>query len=274
MKEEKRNKDILDFIQNGPTDKSPKKMNKKDVQRKIKDAAFWIIWPIICFYAAQYIVSYGLLWILGRDRLVSLQGDSVFTASLQAIMYAVIFCAVFIIPKKYFKKTITKEELGFKVSLPTWSDIGLGISGLVVAMILSGIFTAIVASFVGGFDMAEPQNLGFDNVIQPHQFIIAFLTLVVAAPVFEELIFRGVMYGQLRKISPWLAIVIVSVLFGAAHGQWNVGVTTFAMSLVMCFIREKFTDTIWAAIILHMFKNAIAFYLLFMAPSLIQNIMQ
>ena len=158
--------------------------------------------------------------------------------------------------------------------MPTWSDISLGISGLVVAMLLSGIFTAIVASFVGGFDTAEPQNIGFENMIQPYQYVIAFLTLVVAAPVFEELIFRGVMYGQLRKINPWLAMIVVSALFGAAHGQWNVGITTFAMSLVMCFIREKFTGTIWAAIILHMLKNAIAFYLLFMAPNLIQNLMQ
>ena len=35
MKEEKRNKDIVDFVQNGPTDKVPKKMSKKDVQSKI-----------------------------------------------------------------------------------------------------------------------------------------------------------------------------------------------------------------------------------------------
>ena len=274
MKEEIRNKDILDFVQNGPTDKVPKKMSKKDVQSKIKDVIFWIVWPVTCFYAAQYVVSYGLLWILGEDKLVSLRGNPVFTASLQAVMYAVIFGAVFIIPKRYFNKTITKEDLGFKVGLPTWSDISLGISGLVVAMLLSGIFTAIVASFVGGFDTAEPQNIGFENMIQPYQYVIAFLTLVVAAPVFEELIFRGVMYGQLRKINPWLAMIVVSALFGAAHGQWNVGITTFAMSLVMCFIREKFTGTIWAAIILHMLKNAIAFYLLFMAPNLIQNLMQ
>ncbi len=274
MKEEKRNKEILDFIQNGPINKPPKKMDKKDVQDKIKDAFFWIIWPIVCFYAAQYIVSYGLLWTLGESRLISLQGDSVFTSTLQAIMYAVIFGAIFIIPKRYFHKTITREELGFKVSLPTWSDIGLGISGLAVAMILSGIFTVIVASFMDGFDMSEAQDVGFESLIQPYQYIVAFLTLVVAAPVFEELIFRGVMYGQLRKVNPWLAMIIVSILFGVAHGQWNVGITTFAMSLVMCFIREKLTDTIWAAIILHMLKNAIAFYLLFMAPSLVQNIIQ
>ncbi len=274
MKEENRNKDILNFIQHGPADKAPKKMNKKDVQDKIKDASFWIIWPILCFYVIRYAVSYGLLWTLGESQLVNLQGDPVFTASLQAVMYALIFGAIFIIPKKYFKKTITREDLGFKVGLPTWSDIGLGISGLVVALILSGILTAIAASFMSGFDMSQPQDVGFGDMIQPYQYVIAFLTLVVAAPVFEELIFRGVMYGQLRKISPWLAMIVVSVLFGAAHGQWNVGITTFAMSLVMCFIREKFTGTIWAPMILHMFKNAIAFYLLFMAPSLIQNLIQ
>ena len=78
----------------------------------------------------------------------------------------------------------------------------------------------------------------------------------------------------MREVSPWLAIILVSLMFGAAHGQWNVGITTFTMSVIMCLIREKLTDTIWAGIILHMLKNAIAFYFLFMAPEILQTITQ
>ena len=94
-------------------------------------------------------------------------------------------------------------------------------------------------------------------------FIMAFICLVVLAPLCEEIIFRGWLYGKLRFRMPALpAILIVSVLFGIMHGQWNVGVTVFAMSLGMCVLRE-FTGTIWAGVLLHMIKNGIAFYFLF-----------
>ena len=96
--------------------------------------------------------------------------------------------------------------------------------------------------------------------------------LVVVAPVVEELIFRGWLYGKMReathgKFRTWVAIglpmLLVSLLFGLVHGQWNVGVVVFAMSLVMCALRE-ITGTIYAGMLVHMLKNAVAFMLLFM----------
>ena len=59
-----------------------------------------------------------------------------------------------------------------------------------------------------------------------------------------------------------ISILLVSLLFGIVHLQWNVGVNVFAMSIVMCLMRE-ITGTIHAGILMHMLKNGIAFYLLF-----------
>lgn len=56
--------------------------------------------------------------------------------------------------------------------------------------------------------------------------------------------------------------LVVSMVFGILHGQWNVGVNVFALSLVMCLLRE-YTGSVWAGIVLHMTKNALAFYMLF-----------
>lgn len=48
--------------------------------------------------------------------------------------------------------------------------------------------------------------------------IASFLVLVVAAPVFEEIIFRGIMLdGLLKKYSPTTAILLSSFLFGLSH---------------------------------------------------------
>ena len=58
-------------------------------------------------------------------------------------------------------------------------------------------------------------------------------------------------------------MLIVSILFGVLHGQWNVGVNVFALSLVLCGLRE-ITGTIYAGMIVHILKNALAFYLLYL----------
>ena len=93
--------------------------------------------------------------------------------------------------------------------------------------------------------------------------MLAFITLVVIAPVAEEVLFRGYLYGKLKKYVPvWAAILITSALFGLIHGTWNVAVDTFALSIILCLLRES-TGGIWASILLHMIKNGIAFYFLF-----------
>jgi membrane protease YdiL (CAAX protease family) len=101
---------------------------------------------------------------------------------------------------------------------------------------------------------------------------LAFVTLVVVAPIAEEIIFRGYMYGKLKKFVPiWVAILATSLLFGAVHGAWNLAIDTFALSIVLCSLRE-FTGNIWASILLHMVKNGIAFYILFIYPTLLTTL--
>ena len=60
----------------------------------------------------------------------------------------------------------------------------------------------------------------------------------------------------------WPAALIVSIIFGALHGQWNVAIDTFILSMVACYLREA-TGTIWPGVVIHMTKNAVAFVLLF-----------
>jgi membrane protease YdiL (CAAX protease family) len=54
-------------------------------------------------------------------------------------------------------------------------------------------------------------------------------------------------------------------VFGAVHGQWNVAIDVFSLSLIMCGLRE-ITGNIWAGALLHMLKNGLAFYILFINP--------
>ena len=68
--------------------------------------------------------------------------------------------------------------------------------------------------------------------------------------------------GVSEALSMTISILLVSLLFGVVHMQWNVGVNVFALSVVLCGMRE-ITGTIYAGILTHMLKNGIAFFLLY-----------
>lgn len=69
---------------------------------------------------------------------------------------------------------------------------------------------------------------------------ITLLYMFLIAPVCEEIIFRGVGYPLLRrKFSPWVAAVLVSLVFALLHGNITQGVTAFAISIPLCFLYEK-----------------------------------
>jgi membrane protease YdiL (CAAX protease family) len=171
---------------------------------------------------------------------------------------------IVLVPWKLFKYKTTRDELGLR-GLPTWTDILLSPVGLILALILGAIMQIILTAILpkGLIDWEQAQAIDFKNLYRFGDFAVAFLCLVVLAPVCEELMFRGWLYGKLRLRLPAVpAIIIVSLLFGIMHGQVNVAVTVFAMSVLMCIQREL-TGTIWSGILLHMLKNAAAFYFLF-----------
>lgn len=160
-------------------------------------------------------------------------------------------------------------EIGIR-GLPTWTDIGLAVVGFILAMLLAAGVTAVFSVFPW-FNAEQAQNVGFNTYLGGTDRIIAYLVLAILVPIAEELIFRGWLYGRLRRLfsknlvdwlSMTLSILLTSLLFAALHGQWNVGVVVFVLSVVMCLLREL-TGTIYAGILVHILKNTVAFYQLF-----------
>ena len=121
----------------------------------------------------------------------------------------------------------------------------------------------VVASAFFGLNAEEPQELGYTTPGGAEVFA-ALIPLVFITPFAEELIFRGFIFTGFRRHLPfWVAAVGVSALFGLVHGQWNVGLDVFVMSLVSCYLVEK-TGSLWPSIFLHVFKNGVAFCLLYL----------
>lgn len=151
--------------------------------------------------------------------------------------------------------------LDFKPNLllPLYILLGYG-----AYFLLTFIFGVIAQVVIPGFNIEQKQEVGFEQLSSLAEYMMAFCALVILAPIVEEIIFRGFMYSRLRSVCSFVVTsLVVSATFGLVHMQWNVAIDVFALSLVLCALRE-YTRSIWAGVGVHMLKNAIAFVVLFL----------
>lgn len=219
-------------------------------------------WVLVSFYGANSILQ-AVLWLLVSVGL-SFDGvnRAVIETSVTGVVYVLALTITVGVPWLIYRRTTSKKVMGLQ-ALPSWKDLGLAPLGFVLYFIVSSAVVYMISQLMPWLDMTQTQAVGFADLSQRFEYFLAFLSLVVIAPIAEEALFRGYLYGKLRNTVPiWLAILIVSSVFAIIHGQWNVGIDVFVLSVVACALREV-TGGIWAGILLHMLKNGLAFYLLF-----------
>lgn len=261
-----------------------KKKTRKNDYKLLITIVLLCLWVAISVIAVQFVLGYLMILVLGLDNF----NQPIWTAVYSAVTYVLAMGLIIWVPPRIMAKwkkerritkkkslgmmavsKMSRDELGLS-DWPTWTDIGLGPVGFIVSTIFAAGLVGLFSLFPW-FDAEQAQNVGFNVYMSGSDRIIAFFTLVVVAPIAEEIIFRGWLYGKIREIlhdkiaEKWgilISILVVSVLFGIVHLQWNVGVNVFALSVVLCALRE-ITGTIYAGILTHMIKNGVAFYLLY-----------
>ena len=229
------------------------------------------LWVVASFVAAIFAVTQATDALIKLVGIEALGGTTIAQTVVSVVVYALTLALVIGVPWLVWRRRTTRRELGLDRG-PVWSDLPWAPAAFVAYMILTNVVGALAPVLIPHFDSNQAQEVGFTGLTQQYQYVLAFFTLVVVAPLAEETLFRGYLYGKLRRIAPlWLTVLIVSVLFGAVHLQWNVGVDVFVMSVVVCLLRES-TGSIWAGVGVHMLKNGLAFYLLFINPAFLHTI--
>jgi len=89
--------------------------------------------------------------------------------------------------------------------------------------------------------------------------VFTFTTLVIAAPILEELIFRGIILeGFLKIYSPTRSIILSSILFGLVHlNPWQF-LSALVIGIFMGWIYYR-TNSLWLTIIIHATLNLFSF---------------
>jgi membrane protease YdiL (CAAX protease family) len=91
--------------------------------------------------------------------------------------------------------------------------------------------------------------------------IIAILAIAVVAPVYEEVIFRGIiLQGMAKRINPAAAVIFSSLFFAVMHLNIVQGVNTFILGAILGFVFLK-TKSLYASIFGHFINNTLGILL-------------
>ncbi len=92
-----------------------------------------------------------------------------------------------------------------------------------------------------------------------------FVAVCIMAPVFEELLFRGILLDALNRTPLGMhgAALLSSVLFAVVHLQydWSIMVAIVFLGLVLAYSRF-YSRSLYVPIILHFFNNTLTFVLI------------
>ena len=130
----------------------------------------------------------------------------------EILIYAVLNLVFFTLYKLLWRKDISEPRTAtnFKDVLGSLV-VGFGICGI------SGLWIMLAEQLPSLQKSVEAMNAGAENIAGGNAFG-TFMIAVIAAPVVEEILFRGIVLRSMRKFTPaWAAILISSVLFGAYH---------------------------------------------------------
>ena len=85
--------------------------------------------------------------------------------------------------------------------------------------------------------------------------LLSILNIIILAPIAEEIVCRGAVYGGFRrKLGVVPSVILGGIVFGLIHFNGWISLVMMFMGMLMCVVYEK-TGSLFYPIILHMINN-------------------
>ncbi|MDB6058910.1 MAG: hypothetical protein JWO95_2754, partial [Verrucomicrobiales bacterium] len=145
----------------------------------------------------------------------------------------------------------------FNPTAISWKKIGVAFGAWLLMGLVAGGYSAIVTAFT--HSKPEARNIQFVlDLVREHPALAA-IAVTIIAPLTEETLFRGLLYGALSKwLKPLPTILIVAVVFGAVHMDLIFFFPLFLIGVLLGWARYT-SKSIWFPVAIHMLQNTIAF---------------
>ncbi|MFW5866269.1 MAG: CPBP family intramembrane glutamic endopeptidase [Armatimonadota bacterium] len=168
-------------------------------------------------------------WPLGRPILMGIQYLLVSGVTLAVIWYRI-----------RAKTSHPLRALGVRLKRGL-SLVGTGLSGYGAFLTLM-IGIALLLGWLMGdaVPLAQTTEEIIGSAETPGEVAIYFVLVCIFAPIFEEIIFRGYVYGGLRRImSPRAAIIIAAAAFAAVHLNAEAFLVITLIGAMLCYLYER-----------------------------------
>ena len=212
---------------------------------------FIMLWK--CFlYVGIYILLQIVLILVYASFYAGRGSSEEALSKVNSSIFIITLLASFISLGIYILMLRKKEENFWKrckfKRITSRDIVNVIIATIALSFISSGFIYVTQNIFKDYKQVSQTMSTGFNSVF-------GIIIIIILIPIFEELLFRGMIFNELRKnLNVPAAIVIQALIFGIAHGNIAQGSYAFLMGLVAGFIYVC-TKSIWSNIILHIFFN-------------------
>lgn len=225
-----------------------------------KSKILFIILPILAIaihYFLSGILYYGFYSFFVNVLQVTEKKLLNFSNLTEILVNTVLTLFLFIIYRLALKKESNRPE----------SPLNLKISAI---CLVAGIGTSIICHLwitaiknVPFFQESLSAMDAANKSIESGSFFELILITVVIAPLIEEILFRGIVFGSMRHIFPvWVSILLSSALFGIYHMNAAQAVYAAFMGIIAAIIYNK-TNRLIYPILVHAANNLIGAVLSF-----------
>lgn len=230
-------------------------------------SASWYYFAAMCVFVlfagffTQALFTQCYRWLLPeaslRDGFAQLLAGGVFDIGA---IGAVIYARRFLRTLEYLPRIAVLAHAAPKPAAPL--SIGKGVLvGVGVFLIARAVFLPVAFLWDGflklaGIDAADQDLIGvFRDEASPLRIGIMAFVAIVIAPVTEEMIFRGGLFGYLRtRMQRLLALLVVSFLFAFVHLNLRTFPLLFVFSVILCIAYER-TGRLAVPIVAHALLN-------------------
>jgi membrane protease YdiL (CAAX protease family) len=220
---------------------------------------------------AWFIPLQFFVWMLGSFLIVSLikalvppQQTVLLEAALQTgtLLWDLHLTALFLVVAHF---AFARGLRGFGLDGRTWKkDLARAVLILwalmpLIALSLEGTYW--LGRFLVGPDFAMDRHTSLSALLEyPQKWLrwLIILNAVLAVPIFEEVLFRGLLQSALTAAlgKPWLSILAVSALFAGMHPYPTHWAALFFLSMGLGYAYEK-NGSLLLPIFMHILFNAL-----------------
>lgn len=238
------------------------------MMKKILKALGLILAMLGIYYVAQAIVAtvFALVYAIKEGVVAGMTGQmpdvNTLTNELMSFISAqtpwvIIIAAAISLPFFYLFYRRRRGELHAFISVRSLTPLSIPV--LVVFALCVNVLIELLLSLISQLHIFSNFFDRYNNLaglFTSGSFIMSLIAIGIVGPLFEEILFRGLVFGELRKISKVQgAIFLQALLFGIYHMDVIQGTYAFLIGILLGFVYYR-SNSIIAPMIIHICINS------------------